>query len=68
MSDTSRTREEILVLAKTAGLDLPAEYFDELVDAYGHLQTMISRLPRNRARSDEPAHVFHATTFLPQEG
>jgi hypothetical protein len=68
MSETSLTREEILVLAKAAGLDLPPEYFDELVDAYGHLQTMIARLPRNRAHSDEPAHVFRATTFLPQEG
>jgi hypothetical protein len=57
------TREEVLVLAKQAGLDLPEPYFEELVSAYRHLQRMTARINRNRPRADEPAHVFVATTF-----
>ncbi len=68
MTDETLSREELRILAKRADLDLPPEYFEELIDAYGHVQAMVSRLPRNRARGDEPAHVFNAATYLPQEG
>jgi hypothetical protein len=65
MTETTMSRDDILVLAKYAGLDLPEAYFDELVEAYGHVQRMVSRLPRDRPRGDEPAHVFVAKAFLP---
>ncbi|MXQ14463.1 hypothetical protein [Microvirga makkahensis] len=58
-------REELVILAKNAGLNLPEEYFPDLVDAYGHVQEMLARLHRGRARGDEPAHVFVPKTFLP---
>jgi hypothetical protein len=57
------TREEIAVLARRAGLELKAEHFDQLVDAYGHLELMLGRLRRNRSYADEPAHVFVPTKF-----
>lgn len=57
------TREEVAVLAKQAGLDLPEPYFEELVSAYGHLRQMVARISRDRPRGDEPAHVFVAATF-----
>ena len=57
------TREEVAVLAKHAGLDLPEPYFEELVSAYRHLQRMTARISRNRPRGDEPAHIFVAATF-----
>jgi hypothetical protein len=60
------TQEEIAVLARRAGLDLSAEHFNQLVDAYGHLELMLGRIRRARSYADEPAHVFVPTKFNPE--
>ena len=60
------TDEEIALLARQAGLDLPPEYLQELVDAYGHVRRMVEHIPAVRPRGDEPAHVFVPTKFLPK--
>lgn len=60
------TREEIAVLAHQAGLDLPPDIFEELVEAYGNIEPMLMRLRRGRDRADEPAHVFDPRKFMPQ--
>ncbi|WP_043879349.1 hypothetical protein [Azorhizobium caulinodans] len=60
------TREEIAVLARQAGLDLPPDIFEELVEAYGNIEPMLMRLRRGRDRADEPAHVFDPRKFMPQ--
>ncbi|GGF55176.1 hypothetical protein GCM10007301_13470 [Azorhizobium oxalatiphilum] len=60
------TREEIAVLARNAGLDLPPEIFEELVQAYGNIEPMLMRLRRSRDRADEPAHVFDPRKFMPE--
>jgi hypothetical protein len=57
--------DEIVLLARQAGLDLPAEYLPELIEAYGHVRRMIDRLPVGRPRGDEPAHVFVASKYRP---
>ncbi len=62
---TAVSRDDILVMARLAGLDLPADYQDELVEAYSYVRAMIAQLPADRPRSDEPAHVFDPTRFLP---
>lgn len=62
------TREEIAVLAKNAGLDLPPDLFEELVQAYANVEPMLMRLRRGRDRADEPAHVFDPRKFMPREG
>ncbi len=62
---TKPTPDEIVLLARQAGLDLPVEYLRELVDAYGNVRQMIDRIPTGRPRGDEPAHVFVPTKFLP---
>jgi hypothetical protein len=67
MPPTPATREEIAVLARRAGLELGAAHFDQLVDAYGHLERMLGRIRRARSYADEPAHVFVPTKFLPVE-
>jgi hypothetical protein len=59
------TREEILLMAKFAGLDLPAEFHDDLMHAHARLQEMLERLPRDRDRGDEPAHIFDPLRFMP---
>jgi hypothetical protein len=57
--------EDVLRLARQAGLDLPAQYVPELIEAYGHVRRMVDRLPSARPRGDEPAHVFVPTAFTP---
>lgn len=64
MSDEhQRRREDILSVAKLAGLDLPAAYEDELVEAYGHIRKLVALLPQPRSRGDEPAHIFDPAKF-----
>ena len=62
------SRDDILAMARFAGLDLPSEYEDELVSAYGHVRALCARLPQGRPRGDEPAHTFDPSRFLPGEG
>jgi hypothetical protein len=59
------THDEIALLARQAGIDLPPEYFQQLVDAYSNVRRMVARLPRDWPREAEPAHVFVPTTYLP---
>ncbi|WP_341990537.1 hypothetical protein [Azorhizobium sp. AG788] len=61
------TREEIAILARNAGLDLPPDLFEELVQAYGNVEPMLMRLRRGRDRADEPAQVFDPRKFMPRE-
>ncbi len=55
------------MLARQAGLDLPAEYLDDLVEVHGFVTAMVARLPQALPRPAEPAHVFVAQRFLPAE-
>ena len=59
--------DEIVQLARQAGLVLPAAYLPELIEAYGHVRRMIGRLPTGRPHGDEPAHVFVPAAFLPRK-
>jgi hypothetical protein len=59
------TQDEIVLLARQAGLDLPAEYLAELIEAYGNVRRMIDRIPTGRPRGDEPAYVFVPSKFMP---
>jgi hypothetical protein len=68
MTEPTSSRDEILALACQAGLDLPVAYADELVSAYGHVCAMLARIPKTRARGDEPGHSFNPLAFLPPEG
>ena len=61
------SREDIAVLARNAGLDLPPDLFDELVEAYRNIEPMLMRLRRGRDRADEPAHAFDPRKFMPKE-
>jgi hypothetical protein len=61
------TRGEIAILARRTGLQVNEEHFNQLVDAYGHLEQMLGRIRRGRSYADEPAHVFVPTKFAPVE-
>ncbi|MFO1163270.1 MAG: hypothetical protein U1E60_30855 [Reyranellaceae bacterium] len=60
------TDDEVVRLARQAGLDLPTELLPELIEAYGHVRAMIGRLPNGRPHGDEPAHLFVPSVFLPE--
>jgi hypothetical protein len=64
MTDTP-SHDEVVQLARQAGLDLPPAYLQELVEAYGNVRRMIARIPSGRPSGDEPAHVFVPPRFLP---
>ena len=57
--------DDIVHLARQAGLVLPAAYLPELIEAYGHVYRMIGRISKVRPHGDEPAHVFVPCVFLP---
>lgn len=59
--------DDIVRMARQAGLDLPPEFLPELIEAYGHVRRMVERLGAPRPRGDEPAHVFVASAFRPRE-
>jgi hypothetical protein len=61
------SKEEVSLLARQAGLDLPPAYLQELVEAYGNVRQMIERIPGARPHGDEPAHVFVPAKFLPEK-
>ena len=59
--------DDIVRLARQAGLDLPAEFMPELIEAYGHVRQMVKRVSVVRPHGDEPAHVFVASAFKPMK-
>jgi hypothetical protein len=56
-------RDDILSIARLAGLQLPKSYEADLVDAYEHVRRLVALLPQSRPRSDEPAHIFDPSRF-----
>ena len=59
--------DDIVQLARHAGLVLPAEYVPELIEAYGHVRRTIDRISKPRPHGDEPAHVFVPSVFVPRK-
>jgi hypothetical protein len=68
MDSQQLSRDDVLCIARLAGLHLPASYEAELVDAYGHIRRLVALLPQARPRSDEPAHIFDPARFGPATG
>ena len=52
------TPDEIRVLVKRAGLDLPEELLQQFIAAWPAYEQMVRRLPRGRDYAEEPAHSF----------
>lgn len=67
MSRQPATREDIVVMAKIAGLSsLPPHYIDEIVEAYRNIEPMLWRIRTGRDRADEPAHAYDPRKFMPR--
>jgi hypothetical protein len=57
------TPEEIRVMARNAGLDLPDELMRQFIAAWPAYEAMIRRIPRSRSYAEEPAHAFRPARF-----
>lgn len=68
MDEQRPNRDDVLAMARCAGLHLPPAYQEELVEAYGHVRRLVGLLPRSRPRGDEPAHTFDPARFQPGKG
>lgn len=52
------TEEEIRLLLRRAGLDLPEDLLQQFIAAWPNYEAMVRRLPRSRPYEEEPAHGF----------
>ena len=50
--------DDIRAMLRNAGLDLPAELFQQFVAAWPQFEAMVRRVPRSRAYAEEPAHTY----------
>ena len=55
------TTDEIRLLVKRAGLDLPEELMVQFIAAWPEYEAMVRRIPRGWGYADEPAHSFRPT-------
>ena len=57
------TEEEIRLLLRRGGLDLPEELLTQFIAAWPAYEAMVRRIPRSRAYAEEPAHGFRPSRF-----
>jgi len=58
MAEQPISAERFTVLVERAGLNLTPEQFEELRQAYRHVERMARTVRRPRDRAAEPAHIF----------
>jgi hypothetical protein len=61
---TPATEEEIRLLLRRAGLDLPEELLQQFLAAWPSYEAMVRRIPRSRPYQEEPAHSFRPSRFF----
>lgn len=57
------TEEDIRLLLRRAGLDLPEDLLQQFLAAWPAYEAMVRRIPRSRAYDEEPAHSFRPSRF-----
>ena len=55
------TEDDIRLLVRRAGLDLPEELLQQFIKAWPEYEAMVRRIPRGWDYPDEPAHTFRPT-------
>ena len=58
------TSDEIRLLLRRAGLDLPEELLQQFIAAWPAYEAMARRIPRRRPYAEEPAHSFRPSRFF----
>jgi hypothetical protein len=57
------TEEEIRLLLRRAGLDLPEGLLTQFLATWPAYEAMVRRIPRSRPYDEEPAHNFRPGRF-----
>jgi hypothetical protein len=57
------TSDEIRLLLRRAGLDLPEDLLQQFIAAWPNYEAMVRRIPRSRPHDEEPAHSFRPSRF-----
>jgi hypothetical protein len=57
------TPDDIRLLVKRAGLDLPEDLMRQFISAWPEYEAMVRRIPRGWSYTDEPAHLFRPALF-----
>jgi hypothetical protein len=57
------TPDEIRLLLRRAGLNLPEELLTQFIAAWPAYEAMVRRIPRSRPYEEEPAHGFRPSRF-----
>ena len=57
------TPDEIRLLLRRAGLELPEELMRQFIAAWPAYEAMVRRIPRSRPYEEEPAHGFRPSRF-----
>ena len=55
--------DEIRLLLRRAGLDLPEDLLTQFIAAWPAYEAMVRRIPRSRPYAEEPAHSFRPYRF-----
>ena len=50
--------DEIRAVLAKAGISLPEELMEQFIAAWPAYEAMVRRIPRRRAYSEEPAHIY----------
>jgi hypothetical protein len=58
------TPDEVRVMLRHAGIELPEELLRQFVAAWPAYEAMIRRIPRNRAYAEEPAHSYRPARIV----
>ena len=60
----SATPDDIRLLLRRAGLDLPEDLLRQFLAAWPSYEAMVRRIPRSRPYDEEPAHGFRPSRFF----
>jgi hypothetical protein len=56
--------DEVRVLLRRAGLDLPEDLLQQFLAVWPQFETMVRRIPRGCGYGDEPAHTYRPTRLV----
>jgi hypothetical protein len=58
------TPDEIRVMTRRAGLDLPEELMQQFIAVWPAFEAMVRRIPRDLGRAAEPAHSYRPLRII----
>ena len=56
--------DDIRAMLRKAGIELPEELMHQFIAAWPTYEAMARRIPRRRAYSEEPAHIYRPVRMV----